>query len=206
MLKGVTVGVSGPPRAGKNTIVDYLVEVYGFHHLAVSTPIKEMSHDYAQSLFTEADKDQPQEILNGKTPRDLYIHVGNLDEFVPWLWAEPTARKIGDPEANWVIESVGKQGQWDTFLAMRPTPQLYVLAVDRPGCAWDNRSAIDDYVLAYDVLNDGTIERLHQQVDQFLALIRERPVHRHPDDVRKFLEKGRSPLLHRLTEFENAQG
>lgn len=194
MSKPIVIALHGPQRSGKNTVVDiiksYRSRAKGF---ALSTRIKMFTHDILGKLFVEDDKDDP--ILNGHTPRDAYIYIGNMDQYDPGLWARLSGREvekwcaachmnsygeIENPGVVAVIESIGKQPQWWALLeVLHKTCDVVLVGVERPGHEYlDNRTPIFDYCRNYTIVNDGTPSDLNGKVIHLLRLVEDRPHNR----------------------------
>lgn len=165
------IGLTGVPRAGKTEVTKCFGEL-GYQFASIGLEIKRHSHELVCREFSEEEKEVPQDHLNGKTPRDLYIAVGNLDEFVHGIWvAKMFANQIIPAmeygNERFVIESVGKQFQWDavkSFANKMGLSNTGIIEVKRPGAdKWDNRSPVYDDV-SFVVDNNGTIGDLHLQV------------------------------------------
>lgn len=65
------VALNGPPHAGKSTVADYLVRRHGFTYHGISIPIKNMLRalGLTDEELTGALKEEPCELLGGKSPR-----------------------------------------------------------------------------------------------------------------------------------------
>jgi len=113
------IGLTGPQRAGKTTILCLLATKHRFHPMSIAALIKDEAHRYVGKTYSDEEKDRPMPELGGKTPRDLYIQVGNLDETVRDLWVKRMFRSQYQGPDEWhVIESVGKQFQYTEIVRM----------------------------------------------------------------------------------------
>lgn len=113
------IALFGAPRSGKTTATQLLAS-HGFRFLSIGQEIKEIAHRLVGRSFTDEEKDTPSPYLGGKTPRDLYIYVGTMDDvFDPVMFARLMMRNQLEPRYDmfhsfdWIIESAGKQAQWD---------------------------------------------------------------------------------------------
>mgnify|MGYP001809967254 CR=1 FL=1 len=140
------LGLFGPPRAGKNTVISLMRSIAEWYPLSISDEIKRYSHEITGRVFEDHEKDVPQESLNGRTPRDLYIYIGQLDEFRHDLWAGPVADIIYkmDNYQRFVIESVGKNFQWQATLNRRPCRRMLLCEVHQEGRSYDTSGPIKD--------------------------------------------------------------
>lgn len=184
------VGLFGPPRSGKNSVVEVFVNKFAFVPLSISGPIKEKSHEVAGIAYSEDEKDCSKKELSGRTPRDLYIHLGNLDDFVPQYWVDETIKRISPHRgARYIIESVGKQHQWNRILESGIVPRIHLVEVDRPGCKWDSRTPIVDSKPAWHVFNDTTLVSLETQAASIADKILKSNDIRYTGETWEFLRK-----------------
>lgn len=76
----VAILFNGPPRAGKDTAVNSLMDVLSDYEIVKFTgPLKDLTHlnyglDCSQDAY-EVTKDTPLQEFNGKTPRQAYIET-----------------------------------------------------------------------------------------------------------------------------------
>lgn len=171
----IVLGIFGPQRAGKNEVVSYLVNHHNFVSLSISAPIKRLAHTFAGCIFTDAEKDVPQPRLNGRTPRELYIQFGQLDEYAPNLFVDFIIEAMnGLNGTRFVIESVGKQAQWDRILDIAKPPVKALLSLTRPGCEWkDTRQVIADYQPVFHIDNNSDVAALYNRVGRVVPMILE---------------------------------
>lgn len=171
MGKFLLVGLFGPPRSGKNSVVDVLVKDHGFRAYSISQFIKDMVHSVVGHHFTDDQKDAPQSVLGGATPRDLYIHFGNGDDIFPGMWVSKVLDKIVMDGLNRtskiIIDSIGKQHQWDYIENRRITDRFYLVRIDRKDTKWDSRTPITDSQFRqqpFVIDNNGTLYDLRDKV------------------------------------------
>lgn len=174
-MYSILVLVSGAPRAGKNTLVNGMLELLNSDKdrpiaraYSISKPIKDKAHSllskYLPTVFQSSSpdhmKDDPQDCLNGYTFRDLYVHVGQMDQYAPGLWANMCADEIlsnlwstkmyGSFPCHriGIVESVGKQAQFEAVMRHDLIKDEYlekvlVIHLERPGYDYtDNRTPI----------------------------------------------------------------
>lgn len=154
------IGLTGAQTVGKTTVMNVLIEKFNAVPLSIAAQIKAHTHALVGVNFPETEKDKPQEILGGKAPRDLYIHIGNLDEYFHDLWVDKMFRAgYQGPDALHVIESVGKQFQWDRVkeFARIQRDECCILNITRAGIEYnDNRHPIvDPEARTYEFDNNG---------------------------------------------------
>jgi len=165
----ILIGLVGPPRCGKNIVTDIICQYYQAVHLSISDPMKCEAHRIANRIFREEEKDTPQKILSGKTPRDLYIHLGDIDNFVPNYWIDETIKLISPRAgARYVIESIGKQFQWNRILESAIVPRMHLIEIRRKGCVWDSRTPIKDYKHVWVIENDWDIRHLEAKTKELM--------------------------------------
>lgn len=167
--------VNGPPRAGKDCIGSILR--YHFHAKVdkFARRLKEMSfelyglHNLKHDAFEDV-KDEPQELLHGKTWREVWIALSEtyfkplhgIDIFGRLLWQDIRGEHgivvITDsgfePEAEVLVEAIGPNN-------------IRLIRVHRDGCDFssDSRSHIDLFgVQAVDINNNGQISDLDDTV------------------------------------------
>lgn len=108
----IIIGITGTIGAGKGTIVDYLIENYGFQHFSVR-----------QFLAEEAER--------RKLPlnRDSYVAVANdlRAKYVPSYIVDQLCIKAIEKGENAIIESIRTPGE---ITSLRKYDNFYLLAVD----------------------------------------------------------------------------
>jgi len=163
------IGLTGPQRAGKTTVYDHLEKKHDFVKLSIAQEIKNVAHELIGFSFSDEEKDKQQLVLNMATPRDLYIYVGQMDEFQNDLWVKRMfAGGYQGPGNNHVIESVGKPFQWLAILkfAQLNNDHCMIFDVMRPEHEYrDSRSAVVDFVPMLRVENSGSMEELYDDLD-----------------------------------------
>ena len=108
----VIIGITGTIGAGKGTIVDYMIENYGFHHYSVR-----------QFLAEEAEKRELP--LN----RDSYVTIANdlRAKYAPSYIVDQLCKKAIITGKNAVIESIRTPGE---ITSLRKHKNFYLLAID----------------------------------------------------------------------------
>ena len=123
--------LNAPPQTGKDTIANELLDktesgLRSFKAPMFSVFCSTVGLDYSvfEKLYnTQGWKDSPQEITNGRTPRELMIHIS--ENYVKPFFGEDyygkaTADSIKQHEERyseraWVIPDGGFQGEFDAF-------------------------------------------------------------------------------------------
>lgn len=167
------IGLSGPQRSGKTTVLDILCKNHRFHRMSIADQIKAHAHQLVGRAFTEAEKDAPQDFLNGKTPRDLYIMVGNMDDLVHNLWVNKMFRtQYEGADEFHVVESVGKMFQMVEIVRYceRARDGVVILDIRRPGFEYkDTRTPIQDTYPTLYLNNDAGIDKVVSELNELIA-------------------------------------
>ena len=128
--------LNAPAQTGKDTIADYFVDGASVLKTAFKDPMYEifmattgLSYlDFHKLYETPGWKDTPQEITNGKTPRELMIHIS--EKFVKPFFGDDyfgtsVANYIKHQEEEvigedvvWIIPDSGFQGEFDALKAV----------------------------------------------------------------------------------------
>lgn len=174
--------MNAPPRCGKDTIAQELIEKGGFKTAAFKYPLFNIfihttgmpSSEFFE-LYEQGDwKDTPADFLNGKSPRNLLQHISEQfikpffgsDYFGNWIadyiaFAEQDAEK----EFNWVISDGGFKPEL-AALEKKFGDRVHVVQLEREGYrdfGTDTRGYVatdlPDNVHRYDTSggNDATI-------------------------------------------------
>jgi len=188
------IGLTGPQRAGKTTVYDHFHNKHNFVRLSIAAQIKKEAHRLVGMEFTDAEKDEPQPTLNGATPRDLYIYIGQLDEYYFPLWVERMFRdEYQGPGTNHVIESVGKPFQWAAIMgfAHQNHDHCVIFDVSRPDYEYkDSRSPILDYHNMMRVENKRGLDDLYRELDDFyLPALLKMKFDRTDEEIRAYIER-----------------
>lgn len=166
--------LNAPAQTGKDTIANYFVDGASVLKVAFKDPMYEifmastgLSHNEFHTLYeTSSWKDTPQEITNGKTPREFMIHISEKfikpfygeDYFGKWV-GEHIARHERDvigEEVVWVIPDSGFQGEYEALKALHGD-RLILIHLEREGKRdWSGDSR--DWVYDWDLCEeDGCI-------------------------------------------------
>lgn len=141
--------MNAPPRCGKDTIAQELIEKGGFKTCAFKYPLFNIfihttgmpSSEFFE-LYEQGDwKDTPAEFLNGKSPRNLLQHISEQfvkpffgsDYFGNWI-ADYIAFQEQDAEKefNWVISDGGFKPEL-AALEKRFGDRVHVVQLERDG-------------------------------------------------------------------------
>lgn len=155
------LGLSGAPGSGKGAFTHIACREFGFRPISLSLAIKMLGHQLVGREFPDSEKDWPSQNLDGKTPRDLYVHIGSLNKFIPDLWVRRAlADQYFGPDIHYVVDSVGNQAQWNA-LRLRATADRHatrLIEISRPGYEWiDNREPVSDAAPVIYLANNGSL-------------------------------------------------
>lgn len=188
-MKPLIVGLHGAPRSGKTTISQILSKKHGFRHESISESIKDMAHGSIGKTYGDEEKDVPKEELGGKTPRELYIAFGNVDDTIHPVWVRQTYLKIKTHRFmapifdSFVIESIGKQFQWDWLIEnAQEEYNLALIEVVREGYTYeayrDSRSRIaakgtfSSFITNLSKPNENTMALLESRVSVLVDVLK----------------------------------
>ncbi|NMF00021.1 hypothetical protein [Aneurinibacillus aneurinilyticus] len=183
----IKLALTGKARSGKDAIAEYLVANYGFKRFAFGDGIREV----CRQLY-------PEQFEGGAKPRALLQGVGqSLRAFDEDVWVKRTiydinteifsnATVMGDrvlSSARIVVSDLRQPNEEKTlrsegFVIIRVTApeDLRIQRMITAGDAFnpddlthDTESYVDSFEVDYEITNDGTLDKLHAQVDEFMA-------------------------------------
>lgn len=173
------IGITGKAMAGKDTIGQYLCKMYGFHPKAFADPMR----DALKVMFAlgekhfNGDKEFPIEWL-GKSPRQLMQTLGTewgRDQVHRQIWVLHMQRRIaGLLKAGGEVVITDVRYVDEAEMVHRLGGQIWRVT-------WPNglTTAQADHtseqegmriVADVDLLNDGTVEDLHNKIDDAMAI------------------------------------
>jgi len=173
------VGVSGYAKSGKSTIADFLIAEHGFRRFKFADVLKDMLRavGLTEAQIEGDQKEMPVEALCGKTPRQAMQTLGTEwgrkvmgEELWVNLWEKRVQEYLAtEPAGRVIVDDVRFPNELHRVLHLRGI----VLRVDRAGVGATNghasETAIDNAPGMIRILNDGTIEELHQRALVVLA-------------------------------------
>jgi hypothetical protein len=173
------VGICGKAGAGKDTIGDYVVEKYGFKHIALADPIKRLVKDVFalddHTVYDRVARELPLEQWNGWTVRKLLQFIGtelfreNIDDAI---WVKSLWYKIRDSKDNYVVTDVRFPNELK-FFEDNGNKNFVSIKVTRPGFEGSvgmsgHKSEAYDLQTQYEVHNDKAFEDLYRKVDEIM--------------------------------------
>lgn len=92
--------INGADRAGKDTLAEMLEERCNAHAFSLAEPVKRVTRSLIEQVtlqndhktFFEGKKDESLKILNGHTPRDLWIKLA--EDLIKPIWGDDIFAKI----------------------------------------------------------------------------------------------------------------
>lgn len=167
----IVIGLCGLPRAGKDTVADYLVKEYGFIKISFAEGV----YKVAQDIFDMKEKD-----------RDLLIAVGQkMREIDPRVWIKQAEKRIEEERARgnnrFVISDMRFLNEYDWIMGM---PLGFVTRVYAPLKERKKRPGFneqDDYKASEGllenlsmfstILNDSDIPAAEAEVDKEMVRV-----------------------------------
>jgi hypothetical protein len=183
--------ISGPPRAGKDTLAQMLLQrLPNSQLMRLSDEIKRRAHRlygvwHSNPAFLEAQKDEPHDLFLGRSPRDAYINMARFLEamhgadFLGRCLAERVdelAERSDEllREVEWlVIPDLGRVGDAQALVTYLHPSSVFQVMLMRPGTTYvgDSRVPVDLSALGVDVVpayNSGTLEDLTCAADSLV--------------------------------------
>lgn len=173
-------GFTAHAGAGKDTAAQVLVDSFGFTDVKMSNPLKEMlrtlyrcaglDEETIESKIEGHLKEEPCEILMGKTPRYAMQKLGHewRNLFGAELWSRIWTSRVASLEEPVVCTDIRYPHEVD---ALKELGGILV-KIERPGLEVDLSHASERGIplLEADVVltNSGTIQHLHDQVQRLL--------------------------------------
>lgn len=186
--------LNAPAQTGKDTIANHFVDGVDVMKVAFKDPMYEIFmastglkfHEFHTLYETPGWKDTPQEITNGKTPREFMIHISEnfikpfygKDYFGKWVgnYIQHMERESIGEEVVWVIPDSGFQGEFDALKAVLGD-RLNLISLSREGHTtftgdsrgwvfdWDDDG--EDKCREFDTTNgnEGVIQYIQSVID-----------------------------------------
>ena len=171
------IGMSGPPRAGKDTIGLALAEVIRKKNptldvatAALSLPLRMAVYAVGGMVYTrehyEAQKDVPQGVFGGATIREAIISLAE-DHLRPKYGVGFFARSMVSMFASRafmpniiIVTDVGFSEEVDEFRAAYGADNVVYPQIIRQGCTFegDSRSFVGDPLRRTTIINEGSID------------------------------------------------
>jgi len=173
------VGICGKAGAGKDTIGDYVVDKYGFKHIALADPIKRLVKDVFalddHTVYDRVAREQQLEQWDGWSVRKLLQFIGtelfreNIDDAI---WVKSLWYKIRDSKDNYVVTDVRFPNELK-FFEDNGGKDFVSIKVIRPGFEGSvgmsgHKSEAYDLHTQHEISNDKAFEDLYRKVDEIM--------------------------------------
>lgn len=184
MTKSVIV-FNGPPSSGKDTCANYVESNYGATHLRFKTHIYKLVSlmynidlEWFIDIATDVDKKDVQIIKDGKTARQLLIHVSE-NIIKPAFGDNYFGITVGDTIATTdnTLFVISDSGFPDELISMMLGGKLVgaditLVRLYREGCSFehDSRDYISDNIIStlgincFDITNDGDVDAIENTI------------------------------------------
>lgn len=180
------VGISGPPRSGKDSVGHMLAAILEDRQgiqaqmLACSTPMREavyalLGQPYALTHY-EQHKDDPQEIFGGQSIRQAMIALSEehaKPRYGQGFWGKSLLGRVWDPAPKLIIVTdMGFQAEVEV-LEERFSPHRCAWAqLQRPGYDFskDSRSYVGTPDYAVQIDNTSTVEECAERLFEYLVM------------------------------------
>jgi hypothetical protein len=166
------IGIAGAKRSGKDTAARYLAR-RGFTHDSFAAPIREFTRHLLglTGVELEEQKEVPQLVIGGKTPRELMQKLGTefiRQQFDSEAWVKSLfARNRG--AANLVISDV-RFGNEAVSIVQRGG---FIIRINRvtgiPVDGHVSEQRLPNALVDYEVDNDGTVDDMFRTIDEIVA-------------------------------------
>lgn len=168
------IGLSGPPRSGKDSLGGELAQILWRQHpgivvetMALAQPLRDMVYTMIGQPYSrehyELAKDAPHERLGGQTIREAMIQLAQkyIRPHYGWgFFAHPIV-----VQADWlspdvlIVTDMGFPEEVDVFVEAFGAERCVWAQVERPGADWaaDSRGYVGRPAQATRIINDETI-------------------------------------------------
>lgn len=192
-IRKKVVGITGAKRAGKDTVADYLRDVYGFRRLAFAEPIKDAlaaAFGVDVAIFHDQSvKEKPLGCLLGHTPRRLMQTLGTgwgREMISDSLWRNLLYQKASEAlsgGSSVVVSDVRYDNEAQTVKDLGG----HIIEVRRPsadnsGDTHSSEGGIGSDFIDFRILNSRGFEALYAQVGVILGNIDQQAVRAHRPD------------------------
>ncbi len=167
------IALTGRMRSGKDTVADYLTDIYGFQRFA-----------FADGIRATCALALPHILAQGRKPRKLYQGVGqDFRKYDPDVWIRYTFNEIEASRPESVIITDMRQPNEYRYLKVKGfyivrVNASYETRLERMRAAGDDfdpadldhetEKHFDTFTVDYELYNDGPLEQLEAQVDAML--------------------------------------
>jgi len=176
------IGLTGIKRSGKDTVGDYFTHKYGYTKIAFADPLK----DTLKILFHFSDDQLYGDLKEtiderwGITPRHAMQYFGTeivrnrMGEMIPGIgenfWIKNAEMRI-EQCGTVVVTDVRFPNESDLIRKRKGI----LIRIIRPCLnnmdGHTSETMINDIVVDYEIVNDGTIEDLYRKVDEIMGCV-----------------------------------
>ncbi|PPE71467.1 adenylate kinase [Caldimonas thermodepolymerans] len=167
------IGLAGRARSGKSTVAGYLARRYGFIELSFAAPIRTFVADLLDLSVKDLEGPEKEKVVDwvGKSPRYMMQTLGT-----EWgrrligedFWVKRVLRRVREVTGCGfpvVISDVRFDNEAEAIRAAGG----HILHISRPGaplvCGHVSEAGVTAHLGDYSILNNGSIEALHRQVE-----------------------------------------
>lgn len=176
---------NAPPSCGKDEVSKHLKQKYGVHHgefkeqlFKLTKLIYDVSDDDWDAMYTTKLKEEPSDLLDGKSPRQALIFVSEnviKPNFDKMYFGRSAAKRL---KGGVTVFSDGGFVE-ELIPVVNEADETFVIRIHRPGCSYagDSRRYLTDHELTHgdsevydftDIHNDGTLEEFFKAVEDQL--------------------------------------
>jgi hypothetical protein len=163
------IGFAGPKRAGKNT-AGLLLDQYGWEKYEMSFLLRACVEKFLDFKMSDAwyEKTKDEEILQGRTYRDLYIGIGHVlrTEISDDILTQHMIQHFGrlDKIQNMYVPNV----RLNTEAGKIVENSGFIIEIVKDGKEYDDSEEterrIDGRYIAATIENNGSISQLHDKI------------------------------------------
>jgi energy-coupling factor transporter ATP-binding protein EcfA2 len=171
----IIVGLTGPAGAGKSTAAFHL-ETLGYHRIRFAGPLKAMAASIGLTpRHIEGDlKEVPCDLICGKTPRYFMQKLGTefgRDMIGDSIWIDLWKNQVNSlPEGAPVVVDDCRFPNEEEYLRVMGGEIIRVVRkVDTSTATFTHESEKHTIKADYEIINDGTINQLHEKVRSIVA-------------------------------------
>jgi len=167
------IAICGFKRSGKSTISKYLCEEHGYSFQSFATPLKRAGLELGLTLdeTCTAKKDEPCELLGGKSPRSMWNALGGMlaqhygEGFLAKMWEKDMGL-----HPRICIDDLRMPEELEILKSKNAT----TIRIYRDGCELENSRTekfIPELNVDFEIYNNGSLESLYEKLDFVISVI-----------------------------------